>query len=93
VFRAGEYGHVGAGLGDDDLGGPSSLAGDGADQVTERTKRGHRLIDPLVELIDLTGALVDGLQEDAGQEGVVLGETAGEGFGQLGDLGPQPTLG
>ena len=68
MFRAGEHGHVGTGLGHNDLGGALPDPGDGADQVAERTKRGHRAIDPLVQLVDLTCPLVDGLQMEAGGE-------------------------
>src|SRR5215211_236976 len=47
--------------------------------------------DPLLEVLDCRVVLVDSVQQKPGHEGVVLGETAGQGFGQVGSAHLQPT--
>ncbi len=89
----GEPGHVGAGLGDDDVGGQGADPGDGADQVPEPAKGLDHHLDPGGELVDRRGVLVDQVQVHPGQERVVVGEPAGQRLGQRRDLGAQPALG
>ena len=89
----GEPGHVGAGLGDDDVGGQGADPGDRADQVPEALKGLDHHLDPGGELLDRGGVLVDQVQVHPGQERVVLAEPAGQRLGQRGDLRPQPPLG
>ena len=91
--RGREPGHVGAGLGDDHVGGDGTDPGDGADQVPESLKGLDHHLDPVGELLDRRRVLVDQVQVHPGQERVVLGEPAGQRLGQLRDLRPQPSLG
>ena len=58
-------------------------AGDGADQVAEPLKGLDHHLDPVGELLDRGGVLVDQVQVHPGQERVVLGEPAGQRLGQL----------
>jgi hypothetical protein len=55
--------------------------------------RGDRLLDLGSELVDLAGKRVDLVQQHPGEEGVVVGELAGEGLHQRGALDAQPPAG
>jgi len=92
VPGGGEPGHVGTGLGDDDVRGQGGDPGDGADQVVEAAKRFQQRLDPGGQSVDGRGVLVDQVQVDPGEERVVLGEPAGQRLGQGGDLGAQPAF-
>jgi hypothetical protein len=48
VLCGGESGHVRTSLGDHDVSGESTDAGDGADHVPEKAKGFHHHLDPLV---------------------------------------------
>ena len=100
--RAGEHGHAGTRLGHNDLGGALPDLGGGADQVAECTKRGHRKIDPLVHLVNLTCPLVDGLEMETGEEAsgcriaissLALAEATGQGSGESRDLCAESAVG
>ena len=78
MLCGGESGHVGSGLGDDDVGGVPTDAGDGADQVAEAAKGFDHHLDSIGELLDGRGVLVDQIQVHAGQERVMVGEPAGQ---------------
>jgi peptidoglycan/LPS O-acetylase OafA/YrhL len=68
MLCGGESGHVGSGLGDDDVGGVPTDAGDGADQVSEAAKGFHHHLDSVGEPFDGRGVLVDQIQVHAGQK-------------------------
>ena len=70
----GNLAHVGAGLGDDDVGGVAPDPGDGADQVAEAVKGLDHQLDSIGELLDGRGVLVDQVQVHAGQKRVMGGE-------------------
>jgi hypothetical protein len=59
VLCGGEFGHVGSGFADDDVGGVPADTGDAADQVAEATKRFDHHLDPVGELFYGRGVLVD----------------------------------
>ena len=90
--RGRELGHVGAGLGDDHVGDEGGDARDRDQEVPGAAKGFDHHLDPVGELLDGTRVLVDQIEMDLGQERVVITETSGERLGQLGDLGPQPSL-
>lgn len=56
---------------------------DGADQVAEATKGLHDFLDPVGQLVDRGRVPIDQVQVELGQEGVVVGEPADQGLGQL----------
>ena len=85
-----ELGHVGAGLGDDHVGDEGRDPGDGDDQVPGAAKGLDHHLDSGGDLVDGVAVLVDEVQVNAGQEGVMVAEAAGECFGELRDLGPHP---
>ena len=87
----GEGGHVGAGLGDDDVGDRPAHPRDAGEQVSGAVHGVDLLLDPLLELLDGRVVLVDSVEQQPGHEGVVLGEAAGQGFGQVGSAHLQPT--
>ena len=89
----GEAGHVGAGLGDGDVGDSGADPGQGGDQVPDDTKGFDHHLDPGGEVVDGAGVLVDQVQVQPGQEGVVLTEPPGQRLDQFGDLSAQPPLG
>ena len=93
VAGGGEAGHVGAGLGDGDVGDSGADPGQGGDQVPDYTKGFDHHLDPGGEVVDGAGVLVDQVQVQPGQEGVVLTEPSGQRLGQFGDLAAQPPLG
>ena len=84
--------HVGAGLGDDDVRDFGADPWDGDHQVPGALKGLDHHLDPGRELLDGVGVLVDQVQMQLGQEGVVGVEPAGQGLSELRDLGPQPAL-
>src|ERR1019366_10413089 len=86
VGRGAEPGHVGAGLGDDDLGRGLLDPGDGHQVFNLWGERAHLRLDPRRELLDGGRQLVDARQVQAAQERVVLTEAAGEGLDQAGIL-------
>ena len=49
-------------------------------------------LDPVGDVLDRCGVLVDQVEMDLGQERVVFTEASGERLGQLRDLGPQPSF-
>jgi putative transposase len=77
VPGGGEPGHVSSGLGNDDVGGQGTDAGDRAEKPAEGAKGLHRLFDPGGDLADRGGVLVDQVQVDPGGECVMGGEPAG----------------
>jgi hypothetical protein len=54
-----EFGHVGSGFVDHDVGGVPADAWDRADQVAEAAKGFHHHLDPPGELLDGRGVLID----------------------------------
>ena len=68
----GEAGHVGAGFGDDDVGGQGADARDGADQVAKPVKGLGRRLDAGGDVSDRSGLLVDQVQMNSGQERVAV---------------------
>lgn len=66
-----EFGHIGTGLGDDDIGGEATATGDGADQVPEAAKGLHHHLDPLGERVDGRGVLIDQIRVCPVEEYVV----------------------
>jgi hypothetical protein len=92
VPGAREPAHVGAGLGDDHVSDQHADPWDRHDQVPGAAKGLDHHLDPGGEFGDGVTALIDQVQVHPGQEGVVLGEPAGEGLGQGGDLGTHPAL-
>lgn len=89
VARGGEHAHVAAGRVDDHVSSRDPDPGDGRDQVPGRTKREHRLLDPIGEDVDGGGVLVDELAVQIDQERLVIGEPADQRLPQRGDLGPR----
>ena len=63
------------------------------DEVPGATKGLDHHLDSGAELVDGPGVVVDQVQVQPGQEAVVLTETTGERFGELGDLGSHPPFG
>ncbi len=89
----GKAGHVSAGLGNDDLSDALTDPGQG-DQVLKLVgERAHLLLDPPRQFQDRRRELVDALQVQAAQEGVVVTEVPGQRLLQLVDLGAHPGLG
>lgn len=88
--RGAEPGHVSAGLGDDDLRGGLAHAGDGGQLLKLAGKRAHLFLDPGRQFEDRGGELVDALQVQPTQKGMVLTEVPGQRLDQLGDLGTHP---
>lgn len=76
-------------LGDDDIGGERADAGDGADQLPERTKAFDHLLDQVGKFVDRRSVLVDELQVRAHQHRVVIGKAALQRLDQLRDLAAQ----
>jgi len=93
MLGRGKPAHVRAGLGDDDISGVSTNAGDGADQVPEATKGLDHHLDSCREFVDGGSVLVDQVQVCPCEECVMSGEPTSEGFGEGGDLFPQPPAG
>src|SRR5277367_23465 len=89
----GKAGHVGTGLGDDDVGGQGTDAGNGADQVAKPVKGRDRLLDAGGDVVDGCGVLVDQVKVNPGQEPVMVGEPTPQRLGQCRDLGPQSAFG
>jgi hypothetical protein len=93
VLRRGEHTHVGPDLGQDGLGGDHPHPGDGVQDLNLSGERGHRLLDPLLDGLDV-GLQVDDVGEHPLEpECVVAPEPGGEGLAQLGQLGPEPPPG
>ena len=90
--RGVEHAHVGAGLGDDDIGDRDGDARDRDQHVPGGTKGHHRVFDPGGEPVDHPGLRVDLDQVLADQERVMLGEPALQRVDQLRDLVPQRAL-
>jgi len=78
VGGSGEAGHVGAGFGDEVLGGDDADPGDLIELGDLMGERGDRLFDPGGEGVDLGGQRVDPGQHHGQQKRVVLGEVPGE---------------
>lgn len=93
MLGRGEPGHVTPGLGHVHLCHRPVHPRDRVQQVQHRTKGGHCLLDAGRQLVDGTGQLVVLLEVEAGQEGVVPAETAGQRLIQLGDLAAYAALG
>ena len=74
---SGKGGHVGAGLGDDDVGDRPAHPRDASEQVPRGLHGVDLLLDPLPEVLDCRVVLVDSVEQKSGHEGMVLGETAG----------------
>jgi len=79
----GEPGHVAAGLGDDHLAGAPADAGDGDQPGDEPPERRGRLRDQGVQLGDLAGEVIVGVQVQPAHLGVGSGEPAVAGHLQL----------
>jgi len=77
----------------DHVGDAGGDARDGDDEVPGATKGLDHHLDPGGELVYGRGVVVDQVQVQAGQEGVVVTEAAGERLGEGGDLGALPPLG
>ena len=82
-------GHVGAGLGADDVRAASVDARDGADQLPERAKGFDRRLDPLGDRLDGVGVAVDQIRVLAGKARVMVTEPSGQCFGQGRDPRPK----
>src|SRR6476619_2986932 len=80
MLGRGKPAHVRAGLGDEDISGVSTNAGDGADQVPEATKGLDHHLDSCRELVDGGSVLVDQVQVCPCEECVMPGEPTSEGF-------------
>jgi hypothetical protein len=80
--------HGATGLRDDHFGDRPVDPGDRIEQVEPGPKGRHRLLDPLIQLLDRVGELVILVQMQAGQECVA----SGQGLGEFGDL-PTPPRG
>jgi hypothetical protein len=91
VGGAGEGGHVGAGLGDDDVGDRPAHPRDAGEQVSGGVQGVDLLLDPLLEVLDCRIVLIDSVEQKPGHEGVVLSEAAGQRLGQVGSAHLQPT--
>ena len=91
--RGGEPGHVAAGLGDDDLGGPLPDAGDGDQPGDEGGERRGGLGDQGVQLGDLGGEVVVGVQVQQAHLAVARGEPAVAGHRQLPGLAAEHAQG
>ena len=83
-MAVGKPGHVHPGPGHHHIGGQDADPGDSADRLPEALKRLDHNLDPAGDLVDRGGVPVEQVQVDPGEKGVVLGETAVEGLGQLG---------
>lgn len=88
-----EAGHVAAGLRDDGFGDVLADAGDGLQQLKLADEGEHLLVDPVGQLTDRDGEVVDAFQVEAAQERVVLAEVPGAGLDQRVDLGAHASLG
>jgi len=66
------------------------IPGTGHEQLAGPTKGLDHHLDPMGELVDRGGVLVDQTQVQPGQERVVLGEPAFQRLGQRGDLVAEP---
>jgi hypothetical protein len=93
MTRGGEAAHVGADLGDDHLRGDPADASDLIQPVGRLRERGDRLLDLGVEFGDVGAGLVDAVKHGGQQEGLVVGEVAGEGLLQQAALGAQAGAG
>ena len=82
----GEPFHIGADLGQDHARGGGVDAGDLIQPLCCCGERGDHLLDPAVERGDVSVDGIDPGQHLGQQEGVVIGEVAGERFLQCGDL-------
>jgi hypothetical protein len=87
VPGGGEPGHVGADLGEDHVRAGQADPGDLIEPGDRGRERGGLLGDPGVQRGDIGADRVDPPEHGAEQERVVLGEVAGEGLFQHGDLG------
>jgi hypothetical protein len=76
VAGGGEHRHVHADLGNDALGGPLAHPGDGVEAVTGRRERGDDPVDRHVEFGDGPLQLLDVVQGQPHQQGVVGAEAA-----------------
>lgn len=91
--RGREAGHVGAGLGDDRLGGALADAGNGLQAGEDVGVVGGQLGDAVVKVADGVVEPVDVVQELAQLGGVVVAEAGVERPDELGDLAAQSPLG
>ena len=91
--RGGEAGHVGADLGDDRLRGGPANATDLIQPLDRRPERGDLGLDLAVQFGDVDAGLVDAAQHRGQQEGVVVGELAGQRLTQRRELDPHPAVG
>ena len=93
VPGGGEPGHVRAGLGDDHVGDAGADPGDRDDHVPDHLKGPDHYLDPGSHLLYRAGVMAGQVQVHAGQEGVMLGEPAGQGLAELRDFRAQPPPG
>src|SRR5690349_17182901 len=77
VGRGREPRHVDPQLGDQDLGGPPPDPRDRAQQPQLLGERGQNLLDPLVQPVDHGREVVDVVQVQPGQQGVLVAEPPG----------------
>jgi hypothetical protein len=69
-------------LGDEVLGGDGADAGDVIELGHLAGERGHRLVDPPGQLVDLGGQRIDPVEHHAQQPGVMVAEVPGQRLGQ-----------
>lgn len=74
----GERGHVHPKLGDDLLGGAQADTGDLIQLRHRRRERGDHLLDPGVQVGDVSGQRVDAAQHGGADERVMVVEVAGQ---------------
>lgn len=89
----GELGHVHADLGDDALSGAFADSGDGVQPVASLSKRGDQIINAGVQDADRVFQMVQVLQRQPYQQGVMGAKPAVQRLPQLPQLAAQPTLG
>ena len=89
----GELGHVRTGLGDDHVSLGRGHPRDAHQQLPDRYERDDHHLDPLGDVLDRGGVLVDQVQVGACQEGVLVAEAADQRLGQFRRHGAQLPLG
>lgn len=77
--------HARTGLGNKHVSDQGGDARDRGQKLPRGQKRLHRLIDPLGELVDPATQLVDAFQMHLADECMMLAESPGQRFDQLGD--------
>ena len=75
------------------MGGPGTDPRDRAQQSQLLGERGQHLLDPLVQPLDHGREVVDVVQVQPGQQGVMVGEPPGAGHRQIRDLRPHRAAG